>query len=115
MHSLWIKGLFALVSLALASWTVHAMAYVGVTPTEHCRGIDGRDRPAGHHDHGQVPDTKTCCCDFVACAATAIVAPASSVGTAELAIVSYRPAADIILSDGTGLLEPDPPRLSALN
>ncbi|MGE5147102.1 MAG: hypothetical protein ACM3N5_10150 [Candidatus Eiseniibacteriota bacterium] len=113
MRSLWIRCLAALVSLALASWTVHAMAHGGATPAEHCRDASRAAPAAGHHDHSGTPADSQCCCDYVACASAAIVTPAVAVATVDFAAVSYRQINASVFSIGAPYLDPDPPRPGA--
>jgi hypothetical protein len=110
MRSLWIRCLAALVSLALTSWTVHAMAHGGATLAEHCRDASEAVPAAGHHDHSGVPADIHCCCDYVACASAAILTPTVAGATVDFAAVSYRLVNASVFSIGAPYLDPDPPR-----
>ena len=114
MRSLWIRCLAALVSLALASWTVHAMGHGDTTLAEHCQGDVDHARTHGDRDHHGHADTP-CCCDYVACASTAIVTSAIAIGSAVFSVVNYRPINDGTLTVGAARLDPGPPRTSALS
>jgi hypothetical protein len=115
MRSLWISCLAALLSLALASWNVHAMAHGGATLTEHCGGDRDDGRMAGHHGDRHGPSDARCCCDYVACASPAVVAPALAVGSAEFSVVTYRLSNAVPLSASALRREPDPPRPRSLS
>ena len=114
MRSLLIRCLAALVSLALAGWTGHAMADDGTGFAEHCQGDVGHAGSLGDHDH-HGPADSSCCCDYVACAPAVLVTHAVAVGLVELSGVAYRLAHAGTLSIGAPRLDPDPPRPSALS
>jgi hypothetical protein len=114
MRSLWIRGLAVFVSLALASWTAHAMNHDPMGSADHCQGTVGHAGTHGDHDHPGPADAP-CCCDFVACALAALVTPAVAVGSADFSGVTYHLANTGSLSIDAPRLDPDPPRPSALS